>query len=73
MEPNKLVAEGKLEVGPKEECFIFLNGDHLGKLFVDHFDMAGEPGYCDLGRVRITVERLENDEAAEEAAPPGNR
>lgn len=43
MDPNKLVAEGKLEVGPKEEFFIFLNGDHLGKLFVDHFIWPENP------------------------------
>ena len=62
MEPNKFVAEGKLEIGPKKEFFIFLDGDHLGKSLVDHFGMAGETGYCDLGRVRVTVELLEGDE-----------
>ena len=69
MEPNKFVAEGKLEISPKKEFFIFLDGDHLGKSLVDHFDMAGETGYCDLGRVRVTVELLEGDELTEEASP----
>ncbi len=59
MERDEFVAEGKLEIGPKKEFFTFLDGDYLGKLLVDHFDMPGEPGYCDLGLVRITVERLE--------------
>lgn len=48
-----------MEIGPKKEFFTFLDGDYLGKLLVDHFDMPGEPGYCDLGLVRIIVERLE--------------
>ncbi len=63
MERTKFVAEGKLEIGPKKEFFIFLDGDYLGKLLVDHFKMPGEPGYCDLGRVRITVERLVEPQA----------
>ena len=47
----------------KKEFFIFLDGDYMGKLLLDHFDVPGEPGYCDLGRVRVTVERLEEPEA----------
>ena len=69
MEPNKFVAEGNLRVGPKEEFFIFLDGEHLGKLLVDHSDTARELGYRDLGRVRVTVELLEGDELTEEASP----
>ena len=61
MKPNKFVAEGKLEIGPTKKFFIFLDGEYLGKLLVDHFDMPGELGYCDLGRVRVTVERLEKE------------
>jgi hypothetical protein len=53
------VAEGQMEIGPKEEFFTFLDGEHLGKLLVRHFGLPGELGYCDLGRVRLTVERLE--------------
>lgn len=63
MERSGFVAEGKLQVGPKKEFFVFLDGDHLGKLLLDHFGMPGEPGYCDLGRVRVTVERLGEPEA----------
>ena len=63
MERAKFVAEGKLQIGPKEEFFTFLDGEHLGKLPVRYFGLAGESGYCDLGRVRITVERLEEGEA----------
>lgn len=63
MARGEFVAEGKLEIGPKKEFFVFLGGDFLGKLLVDHFDAAGELGYCDLGRVRITVEQLEEPNA----------
>ena len=59
MERGAFVAEGKMDVGPKEEFFIFLNGDHLGRQMTDHFGLPREKGYTSLGRVRITVERLE--------------
>jgi hypothetical protein len=36
-----------------------LGGDYLGKQIVEHFRVPEEKGYTDLGRVRVTVERLE--------------
>ncbi len=63
MERGKFVAEGKMEIGPKEQFFVFLDGEHLGRLLVDHFGLAGEHGYCDLGRVRVAVERLDEGQA----------
>lgn len=65
MERGDFVAEGKLEIGPKEQFFVFLDGEYLGQLLVNHFDMPGEAGYCDLGRVRITVEKLDKEQSAE--------
>jgi hypothetical protein len=62
MRREDFVVEGKMEVGPTEKYFVFLDGDYLGKLLIEHFDMPGEPGYCDLGRVRVTVERLEDED-----------
>jgi hypothetical protein len=32
MERAKFVAKGKLEIGPKEEFFVFLDGEYLGRL-----------------------------------------
>ncbi len=62
MERETFVAEGKLESGPKTESFVFLEGDYLGKLLVDRFKVPGEePGYCNLGRVRISVEPLDSE------------
>ncbi len=28
---EKFVAEGKVEIGPKEQFFMFLGGEHLGR------------------------------------------
>ena len=61
MERSDFVAEGRVEIGPKEQFFIFLDGEYLGQMLVDHFNMPGEPGYCDLGRVRVTVEKLDEE------------
>jgi hypothetical protein len=63
VERSDFVAEGNVEIGPKEQFFIFLDGEYLGQLLVDHFNMPGESGYCDLGRVRVTVEKLDQDQA----------
>ena len=59
MERERFVSEGKLEVGPKEQFFAMLDGEYLGKLLLERFGGAKEQGYTDLGRVRVTVERLE--------------
>jgi hypothetical protein len=59
MERNDFVAEGKMEVGPTEQYFTFLDGEYLGELVLRHFGLPQERGYTDVGRVRVTVERLE--------------
>jgi len=59
VERNDFVVEGVLGVGPTEKFFVFLDGEYFGKLLVDHFRLPEEKGYTDLGRVRVTVERLE--------------
>ncbi len=60
---EKFVAKGKLEIGPKEQFFMFMGGEHLGQLPMDHFGVPAEPGYKDLGRVSVKVEPLEEPEA----------
>ncbi len=62
MERGDFVAEGQLEIGPEEQFFVFLDGEYLGRLLIDHFDMPAKRGYCDLGRVRITVEKLDREQ-----------
>lgn len=59
MEHKGFVAEGKMEVGPSAQFFLFLDGEYLGQRVADHFGFPAERGYTDLGRVRVTVERLE--------------
>ncbi len=60
MERAKFVAEGKMEIGPMQQYFTFLDGEHLGKLLLNHFSLPDEHGYTDLGRVRVAVERLDD-------------
>jgi hypothetical protein len=56
---DKLIMEGIVEVGPKEDYFAFVDGEYLGALLRRHFGVGPERGYTSLGRLRITVERLE--------------
>ena len=69
MERGKFVTEGLMEVGPSEKFFLFLDGEHLGHLLLHHFRLPEERGDTKIGRVRIAVERLEDDEVTEEASP----
>ncbi len=62
MEHTEFVAEGSLEIGPSAQYFVFLDGEYLGQRVVNHFGLPEERGYTKLGRVRITVERLEEDQ-----------
>ena len=52
---EKFVAEGQAELGPKEDFFLFINGEYLGTLLRTHFGVDAETGYTSLGRLRVTV------------------
>jgi hypothetical protein len=58
MERGEFVAEGEMQIGPHEKYFIFLDGEYLAQLLIDHFGLPAERGFTDLGQVRVTVERL---------------
>lgn len=58
MERDYFLAEGKMEIGPKGQFFTMLDGEYLGRLLLKHFELPEELGYTEVGRVRITVERL---------------
>ena len=60
VEQDKFVAEGFLEIGPYEKYFLFLDGEWLAHSLMKHFRVPEERGYKQLGRVRITVEKLED-------------
>ena len=62
--PQKFVREGIVEVGPKAQFFVFVDGDYLGALLSEHFGVSAETGYTPLGRLRITVERLEEPDGS---------
>jgi hypothetical protein len=54
-----------VDLGPKEDYFTSVDGGYLGKLSGTHLGGDAEPGYTSLGRLRVTVERVE------EPAAPG--
>ncbi len=61
--------EGLVEVGPRTDFLLFVDGERIGYLFLQH--SGAEPKeheYTPLGRARVSVEWLE-DEATEEASP----
>lgn len=59
MERGAFVREGQMQVGPGDKYFVFLDGDYSGNLLVEHFRLPKERDYTEVGRVRVTVERLE--------------
>lgn len=59
-----------MEVGPRADLFLFLDGEQLGKILSQRSGVTPVPGeYTTLGWARITVEWLEDDELTEEASP----
>ena len=62
--PQKFVREGTVEIGPKAEFFVFVDGEYLGAMLGEHFGVGAETGYTSLGRLRVTVERLEEPDAS---------
>ena len=54
--------EGLLEIGPRADYFTFLDGDFLGHVLAQHAGVQPKQGeYTRLGRVRITVEWLDEE------------
>ena len=57
--------EGVLEIGPRADYFLFLDGEQIGRLFSKHAGVEPVAGnYTRLGRARIRVEWLEDNEAS---------
>ena len=62
--------EGLIELGPRADYFVFLDGDFLGRMLSQHAGIEPKEGeYTRLGTARITVEWLGDDELTEEASP----
>jgi hypothetical protein len=54
----------------RADYFIFFDGDFLGRVLAQHIGVESKSGeYTRLGRARITVEWIEDDELTEEASP----
>ncbi len=52
--------EGAVEVGPRADYFVFLDGEQLGKVIAQRSGVKPVSGeYTRLGRARITMEWLE--------------
>ena len=49
MERKEFAAEGKMEICPSAQFFVFLDGDYLGQQLVSHCGLPEERGYTDLG------------------------
>lgn len=61
--------EGIVEVGPQADFFMFLDGEQIGKLLSQRSGVETNPYECTrLGRVQITAEWLEDDEATQEVS-----
>jgi hypothetical protein len=58
-EKEAYVVEGRLEIGPEELPLIFVEGEELGGLLLGRFPSSFDGSYYRFGRVRVTVERLE--------------
>jgi hypothetical protein len=59
MEQGVFVREGQMQVGPGAKYFVFLDGDYLMNLLVEQSRFPKERDYTEVGRVHVTVERLE--------------
>jgi hypothetical protein len=59
MERGAFIREGQMQVGPGDKYLVFLDGDYLGNLLVEHFRLPKERDCTEVGRVRVTGERSE--------------
>ncbi len=64
MQPNRdFVVEGLIQIGPRNDFFLFVDGEMIGKLFTQRAGAAPRQGeYTKLGRARITVEWLDEED-----------
>ena len=54
------VVEGLVQLGPRKDFFVFVDGELFGQLLARHSETDTKAGeYTPLGRARISVEWLE--------------
>lgn len=67
---KNFVVEGLVEVGPRSDFLLFVDAEQIGYLFLQHSGVVPEENeYTPLGRARVIVEWLEDDEWSEETSP----
>ena len=67
---KNFVVEGLVEVGPRSDLLLFVDAEQIGYLFLQHSGVVPEENeYTPLGRARVSVEWLEDDEWSEETYP----
>lgn len=67
---KNFVVEGLVEVGPRTDFLLFVDAEQIGYLFLQHSGIVPEENeYTPLGRARVSVEWLEDDEWSEETSP----
>ncbi len=67
---KNFVVEGLVEVGPRSDFLLFVDAEQIGYLFLQHSGVVPEENeYTPLGRARVSVEWLEDDERSEETSP----
>jgi hypothetical protein len=67
---KNFVVEGLVEVGPRSDFLLFVDAEQIGYLFLQHSGVVPEENeYTPLGRARVSVEWLEDDEWSEETYP----
>lgn len=57
---SKFVVEGRAELGP-DQFPLFVEGEAVGPQMVEHFNPPIVRGYYRLGRVRVTIELLNEE------------
>ena len=67
---KNFVVEGLVEVGPRTDFLLFVDAEQIGYLFLQHSGVVPEENeYTPLGRARVSVEWLEDEEWTEGASP----
>lgn len=67
---KNFVVEGLVEIGPRTDFLLFVDAEQIGYLFLQHSgEKPKQNEYTPLGRARVSVEWLEDDERNEEASP----
>lgn len=58
---NRFVVEGRAELGP-DQFPLFVDGEAVGPMIVEHFRPPAVDQYYRLGRLRVTVELLDEED-----------